>query len=279
MSAERIGRRLRTAGLSILGVGSIAFLFVPVLTVLAYSFNTSNFLVYWRGFGTRWFSAALSNPDILSALRVSIEVAFTATLASLVIGTAAGYAMVRAPRWISVALAAMLLGALTIPEIVLAVGDVLWFAKIGLGSGISAMIVGHSIFGSALVGFVVRARMVNADRSLEEAATDLGATSLVVMRTVLLPYLAPALASGALLAFTLSLDDVIVSEFVSSPLSTPLPVYIFGSTRAGIRGDIAAMAAIMFAVTLVGVGLALLVARRFSGRRSTNLLLVTGQAG
>jgi ABC-type spermidine/putrescine transport system permease subunit II len=268
----------RATVLTVIGTLTLLFLFLPVLTILVYAFNSGNFLVNWEGLGTRWFSIALATPAITSALGVSVKVALMAVVLGAIIGTSAGYAMARAKPWVSVVILVMLLGALAIPEIVLGLGDVLWFQQLRVPNGILAMVLGHALAGSALFGFVVRARLANADPKLEEAAADLGASPFVALRTVILPYLRPALISGALLAFAFSLDDVIISQFVSSPRTTTLPVYIFGSAKAGVRGDVVAMAAMMFLVTLVLLSAVGLLLRRFGGSRKSRVLMMAGQS-
>lgn len=227
------------------------FLFAPIVTVFVYSFNAGQFLTNWTGFGTKWFGVALSNANLISALKVSVVVAVGAACCGVVIGGLGGIALARLPKGARGPLQFLLFVILAVPEIVAAVGYLLWFVRLRFASGVGRMILGQSVFGSALVAFIVYARLRSMDDALEEAAADLGAKRIEVFRTVTLPWMGPALTLGGILAFTFSLDDVIISEFVSTAGSTPLPVFIFASLKTGLQGDIAAIAVIMFGVTVL----------------------------
>ena len=259
----------------LLGAWSLAvifFLLLPIVTVLVYSFNTGNYLIAWKATGWRWYWRILEDGNILATLRTSLIVAVFSTLLSLVIGGMSGMILGRWPAAIAHSLGLLLLTIISFPEIVKAVAYLIWFVKIDLQTGILRIAISHALFGSAIVAFIVRARLAGMDGKIEEAAADLGATPMVTF-----PLLMPAFLVGGLLSFTLSFDDVIVSLFVGTANSTTLPVYILASVRQGLKGDIAAISAVMFCLTILAFTSAGIYLARTGASRRDTVLMLAGQ--
>lgn len=257
------------AALAIWGVAGLLFLFFPVLVIVAYSFNTGRQLQTWKGFGLDSYVNALDNPTIVATIQVSLLAAAGSALVSTALGALAGVALARhGGRWTAWML--LLLGlVLVTPEIVNAVSLLPWFVSLGTEWGLPffnigqvRLVVAHSLFSTAVVTFIVRARMAGLSASLEEAAADLGATPLQRFWTVTFPLMRPAVISGALLSFTLSLDNTVLSSFVSVAGSTPWPVYVFASLRSTLRPEVAAVSTLMLLLTLVALAAIALVLRR-----------------
>lgn len=262
---RRRRRRQRDLPGLLLGTWTVAvlvFLFLPILFVLIYSFNSGRRLVIWDGFGTNWYGTALDNDVVTGSVTTSLIVAALTALLSVVLGALAGIALARRGGGWSGPFLAVLALVLVTPEIVDAIAYLVWFVRLGISEPYVRLVVGHSVYASAVVTLLVRARLQGLDESLEEAAADLGATPLQAFRLVTLPLLAPALVAGGLLAFTTSLDDVVISAFVSTAGTTTLPVYVLSSLRTGLKGDLAAISVIMLAVTLLALVVAALVLRR-----------------
>ncbi|MGH9019798.1 MAG: ABC transporter permease [Acidimicrobiales bacterium] len=232
----------------------IAFLFLPLVVVIAFSFNAGSDAFLWGGFGSAAYSQAPHDTTLIAALKVSLEVAATTGVLSVVVGLAGGMATVRR-GWAPRILLIIFVVILATPEIVGASGDLLWFVTLGVSNGYLRLVLAHSVFGSALTALIVRGRALGLDPAVFEAANDLGATAPTMLRTVAVPLLAPALIAGGLLAFTFSLEDLVTSVFVSTAQTTPLPVYILGSFHSQFHTDIFAIAVFMFvATTLLFVG-------------------------
>lgn len=270
---EVIARRPRVAvgdaALGIWGVAGLLFLFFPVLVIVAYSFNTGRQLQTWQGFGLDSYVNALDNPTIVATIQVSLLAAAGSAIVSTILGALAGVALARhGGRWTAWML--LLLGlVLVTPEIVNAVSLLPWFVSLGTEWGLPffnvgqvRLVVAHSLFSTAVVTFIVRARMAGLSASLEEAAADLGATPVQRFWTVTFPLMRPAVISGALLSFTLSLDNTVLSSFVSVAGSTPWPVYVFASLRSTLRPEVAAVSTLMLLLTLVALAAIALVLRR-----------------
>ncbi|WP_067177998.1 ABC transporter permease [Microtetraspora niveoalba] len=263
--------------LGVWGLLVIAFLFTPIAVIVVYSFNSGRLLASWEGFGLDAYSAALSNDDILSAVSVSVRAAAGAAVIAVVLGTLCGYALARHPGGRIGRLVTTLLAlVLVTPEIVSGVALLPWFVSLGVdqnltlfNSGWVRLVVAHSLFATAVVTFLVRARMQGMDSSLEEAAADLYTPPLRRFRSVTLPLLLPSVLAGALMAFTLSLDNTIISAFVQVSGSTSWPVYVFSAVRAGLRPELAAMSAVMLLLTLAALAAVALVLRRAGGSKET----------
>jgi len=240
----------------------IFFLFVPIFVVIVYSFNDGRILFIWEGFSTFWYGAVFDNHRILSTLDTSVRAALLNVAISVVLGTLAGVAMARHQGVWDKPFTLLLGLVLVTPELVSAIGQVIWFNKIGLDNGLVRLAIGHSLFNTALVAIIVKARAEGISDTLEEAAGDLGAPPWRAYVQITLPLMMPAIIAGALLAFTYSFDNVIVSLFVQRPGSSSLPVYILSSFKAGLRGDVAAVVVMALALTLVMAVIAAILLRK-----------------
>jgi putrescine transport system permease protein len=232
------------------------FLFLPIAVIVVYSFNGGRNLYIWTEWSTRWYGAVMDNPRVLSALRVSVQTALLNAVIAVSLGVLAGIALARRKgRW-TLPYLALIFVILGIPELVSAIGQMIWLDRIGIFNGIARLSIGHSLFNIAVVALIVRARAEGIGESLEQAAADLGARPWRGFIDITLPVMFPAVLAGLLLAFTLSLDDVIISLFVQRPGSSTLPIYILSSLKAGLKGDVAALAVIMLIVSILGIALA-----------------------
>ncbi len=245
-----------------LGLG-LLFLYGPIASVVVYSFNASRLVTVWAGFSAHWYGELLRNEAIRAAARVSLEVAVASATGALVLGTLAGYALARHRRFRGRAVFGMLVTApLVMPEVITGLSLLLLFVALQqatgwpAGRGILTIVIAHVTLGLAYVAIVVEARLAAFDRSIEEAALDLGARPWKVFAVVTLPLIAPALVAGWLLAFTLSLDDLVLASFTSGPASTTLPMVIFSSVRLGVSPQINALATIVLVLVAVVVTVA-----------------------
>jgi len=237
---------------TVLGFG-YAFLYLPLALVMIYSFNESRLVTVWGGFSTKWWSALAANEAMLQAAWLSIRVAFVSATVAAVIGLAAGYALARVPRFPGRSLfGGLVIAPMVMPEVVMGISMLLLFVGAerlfgGPERGFLTIAIAHATFSIAFVAIVVQARLADFDRSLEEAAMDLGATPWVTFVTVTLPLIAPAVASGWLLAFTLSLDDLIMTQFVAGAQSQTLPMRVYSSVRLGVDPQINVLATVIVA--------------------------------
>ena len=251
-----------------LGFG-FAFLYLPIALVILYSFNASRLVTVWGGFSLRWYAELFRSREVLEAALLSLRIAALSATGATVLGTLAGYALARMGRFRGRLLfTAMLSAPLVVPEVITGLSLLLLFvsldAAIGWPAtrGATTIAIGHVTFATAYVAVIVRSRLVNMDASLEEAAMDLGGRPLRVLFDVTLPVISPAIVSAWLLAFTLSLDDLVISSFVSGPGATTLPMLIFSKVRLGVTPDVNALATLVIALVAVGVVVAGLVLRR-----------------
>jgi putrescine transport system permease protein len=237
-----------------------AFLYIPLVSVIVYSFNDSRLATVWGGFSTRWYGELLRNEQVLQAAFLSLRIAVvTATLAT-VFGTMAGMAMARFGRFRGRTLmSGMITSPLVMPEVITGLSLLLLFVSlqqlIGWPAqrGFSTITIAHTTFAMAYVTVIVQSRLSAMDESLEEAAMDLGGRPLRVVFDITLPLIAPAMVAGWLLAFTLSLDDLVIASFVSGPGGSTLPMVIFSKVKLGVTPDINALATLIIAVVTVGV--------------------------
>jgi putrescine transport system permease protein len=246
-----------------------AFLYVPVLLLIIYSFNESRLVTVWSGFSTKWYGELIHNRQLLDAAWLSIRIATVNATFAVVLGTLAANALVRHGRFRGRTGFELLLTApLVMPDVIIGLSLLLLFVAmeqvIGWppGRGFTTIAIAHITFSMAYVAVVVRSRLGQMDRSLEEAAMDLGARPLGVYLRITLPLIAPALISGWLLAFTLSLDDLVIASFVAGPGSTTLPMVIYSSVRMGVSPQINALATIIVAVVSLAVIIAGISLRR-----------------
>jgi len=256
-------------GLAIWGVLVFIFLFIPIVWILIFSFNTGRLLTTWQGFGFEGYQAFWENPVPRDAIQVSVIVAlFTAVLATA-LGSAAGVALARRHgKWVPFFLFFVALVLVT-PEIIDAIALLPWYVSLSKDMGLTffdngyvRLVASHTVFSAAVVALIVRARLSGIDESLEEAAADLYASPWHRFSQITLPLMLPAVLAGALLAFTLSLDNTVISSFVAPQGVTPWPVYVLSAVRAELRPEIAALSTVMFLLTLVAIGLVAVVLRR-----------------
>jgi putrescine transport system permease protein len=240
-----------------------AFLYIPVASLIFYSFNASKLVTVWGGFSTKWYGELLQNQQILSAAWLSLKVAtLTATLA-VALGTIAGLVLARfGPFKGRTLLSGLTTAPLVMPEVITGLSMLLLFVTmeqlIGwpAGRGMTTIVIAHITFTMAYVTVIIQSRLSELDDSLEEAAMDLGARPFKVFFLITLPIIAPALMSGWLLAFTLSLDDLVITSFVAGPGSSTLPMVIFSKVRLGVSPDINALATILVSIVSIGVVIA-----------------------
>ncbi|MCY6379825.1 ABC transporter permease [Hoeflea prorocentri] len=255
-------RRLSWFNVTALTLG-FAFLYIPMIILIVYSFNASRLVTVWAGFSTKWYFELLQNQSFLDAAWVTLKVALFSSTAATVLGTMAAYVMVRGGRFFGRTLfSGMTYAPLVMPEVITGLSLLLLFIAIGLDRGVFTIVLAHTTFAMCYVSVVVSSRLVSFDRSIEEAALDLGCTPFDAFRSVTLPIIAPAVISGWLLAFTLSLDDLVIASFTSGPASTTLPIRIFSAVRLGVSPEINALSTILIALVTIGVITASLVSKR-----------------
>lgn len=237
-----------------------AFLYAPIAFLVAFSFNDSRLVTVWAGFSTRWYAALWHDPALIEAALLSLRIAAMSATLAVLVGTTGGYALARFGRFRGRGVfEAMLAAPLVLPEAIAGLSLLLLFVALEqtfgwpAGRGAGTVTIAHASVSVAYVTVVVRARLAEAGTALEEAAADLYAPPWMAFRLVTLPLMAPALVSGWLLAFTLSMDDVVVASFTSGPGASTLPMVVFSATRLGVTPEIYALATVI--VGLVGVGL------------------------
>ena len=260
-------RKLSWFNLTSLTFG-FAFLYLPMVVLVVYSFNSNKLVTVWAGFSTKWYGELFRNEAMMDAAWVTIRVAVASSTLATVLGTVAAYVLVRGGQFFGRTLfSGMLYAPLVMPDVILGLSLLLLFIAIGLDRGLVTIILAHTTFSMAYVAVVVTSRLVAFDRSLEEAALDLGCTRFEAFRLVTLPIIAPAVISGWLLGFTLSLDDLVIASFTSGPSSTTLPIKIFSAVRLGVSPEINALSAILIGIVTVGVITASLLSKRAISRR------------
>jgi ABC-type spermidine/putrescine transport system permease subunit II len=250
----------------------IVFLFTPIVFLVVSSFNDFTSIFRFTSFSTKWWGKMLDNEPMKDAVVTSLEVAVISTAISLVLGTLAGVALARRPgRW-TVAFVGLLLLILVTPEIVDGAGQLSWFVRLGgpFREGILPIVLVHTVFSSAVVTLIVRARVAGLDDQLEEAASDLFATPRRAFFQITLPLVMPAILAGGLLSFTLSLDNVVATSFVSPAGHTTFPNYVFGLQGGVIRPEVAAMATVVIGMTLLAV-VGVVVALRRGGQTGSEI--------
>jgi putrescine transport system permease protein len=245
-----------------------AFLYIPLVLVIIYSFNDSRIATIWGGFSTRWYGELLRNDQVLDATFLSLRIAFTSATAATIMGTMAGLVLARFGRFKGRTLfSGMITSPMVMPEVITGLSLLLLFVTLQQLTGwpgqrgFSTITIAHTTFSMAYVAIIVQSRLTSMDESLEEAAMDLGGHPLRVVFDITLPLIAPAMMAGWLLAFTLSLDDLVIASFVSGPGSSTLPMYIFSKVKLGVSPDINALATLIIAVISLGVLVAWLVTR------------------
>ncbi len=252
-----------------------AFLYLPMVILVIYSFNESKLVTVWAGFSTKWYGELLKNEEFLDAAWVTIRVAAMSSTLATVLGTLAAYVLVRAGRFAGRTLfSGMIYAPLVMPEVITGLSLLLLFIGLDIDRGVMTIVLAHTTFSMCYVSVVVSSRLASFDTSLEEAALDLGASPLTAFFLVTLPIIAPAVIAGWLLAFTLSLDDLVIASFTTGPSATTLPIKIFSAVRLGVSPEINALSTLMIVVVTVGVIVASLATKRAAVARAREELAV-----
>jgi putrescine transport system permease protein len=244
------------------------FLYLPILLLIIYSFNESRLVTVWSGWSTKWYAEVLRDEAFLGAAWVTLKVGAISSTLATVLGTMAAYALVRAGRFRGRTLfSGMIYAPLVMPEVITGLSLLLLFIALNVDRGVMTIVLAHTTFSMCYVSVVVSSRLVSFDMSLEEAALDLGCSPFEAFRLVTLPIIAPAVISGWLLAFTLSLDDLVIASFTAGPAATTLPMKIFSAVRLGVSPEINALSTIMIAIVTIGVLAASITTKRAVVRR------------
>ena len=271
---------------ALLGMG-FAFLYIPILSVIVYSFNNSRLVTVWGGFSTRWYGVLLADDRMLEAAWLSLRIAAVSATLAAVLGTLAGLVLARfGPFRARTILSGMVSAPLVMPEVITGLSLLLLFVAFAPlpfvpdERGFSTIVIAHVTLTMAYVAVIVQSRLSSLDESLEEAAMDLGARPARVFILITLPIIAPAIASGWLLAFTLSLDDLVITTFTAGPSTSTLPMMIFSKVRLGVTPEINALATLMITlVAIVVVAAGVLMARNEKTRqRDVQLAQSAGSA-
>ncbi len=269
-------------GRTVLALG-YAFLYLPIVILIIFSFNESRLATTWSGFTFKWYVELFKDDSMLRAAWISLKIAFFSATAAVVLGTLAAMVMTRFKPFRGKTLfGALITAPLVMPEVVTGLSLLLMFvtlfSPLGLSpKGMTSIWIAHVTFTMAFVTVVVSSRLADLDKSLEEAAMDLGANRLKVFFVITLPIIMPALMSGWLLAFTLSLDDVVISSFVAGPDSTTLPMKIFSSVRLGLNPKINALATLLVAVVSTAALLGWWIGYREEKRRIRDMQMALQQ--
>jgi len=245
-----------------------AFLYLPILILIVYSFNESKLVTVWAGFSTKWYGELFRDKAFMDAAIVTLKVGVFSSTIATVLGTMAAYVLVRAGRFYGRTLfSGMIYAPLVVPDVITGLSLLLLFIALGVSRGVTTIVLAHATFSMCYVSVVVSSRLVTFDRSLEEAALDLGCSAWDAFRSVTLPIIMPAVVSGWLLAFTLSLDDLVIASFASGPSATTLPMKIFSQVRLGVSPEINALSSIMIAIVTVAVIATSLISKNATLRR------------
>ncbi len=245
-----------------LAIGIFLFLYLPIIVLMVYSFNENRVVGVWSGFSTRWYAELWQDRAMGSALRVSLWVAVWSTVISTILGTLAALALERYRFFGKLTYDAVLYLPVIIPDIVMALSTLLFFVIAAVPLSRTTILIAHVAFNISFVAIVVRARLADMDKTLEEAAADLGANEWTTFRRVTLPLLMPGIVAGALLAFTLSLDDFVITFFVAGPGSTTLPVRVYSMIKFGVTPEVNAISTLMFIGSTLLVVLSLVLQRK-----------------
>ncbi len=265
-------RRLSIFNITALTLG-LAFLYLPIVVLVIYSFNESRLVSVWGGWSVRWYKVLLEDHAIMEAARISVAIALTSATFATVLGTFAAYALSRARRFRGrTVFSALVYAPLVMPEVITGLSLLLLFVAMDLNRGFWTVTIAHTTLTMCFVTVIVQARLSGIDRSIEEAAMDLGCPPLRTFLTVTLPMALPAVVAGFLLAFSLSLDDLVIATFTTGPGATTLPIRIYSDVRLGVKPEINAICTLMIATVAVAVILAALVARFADAGRAKPLV-------
>ncbi|NEI34019.1 ABC transporter permease subunit [Rhizobium leguminosarum] len=245
-----------------------AFLYLPIVLLVIFSFNESKLVTVWGGFSTKWYVSLMSNQALLDAAWVTLRVGLLSATLATILGTMAALTLVRYTRFRGRMLfSGMVYAPLVMPEVITGLSLLLLFVAIGLDRGFWTITLAHTTLTMCFVAVVVQSRLLSFDHSIEEAAQDLGAPPVRTFFEITLPIIAPAVASGWILAFTLSLDDLVIASFTSGPGATTLPMRIYSQVRLGVTPEINAVCTILIGIVAVGVICASIITKRRETQR------------
>ena len=246
-------RKLSTFNLFAILLG-MAFLYVPIAILVIYSFNASRLVAVWGGWSTQWYAQLLNDAPLLRSAFTSIRVALVSASAATLLGTLAALALVRIGRFRGrLVFAAMIYAPLVMPEVITGLSMLLLFVAIAINRGFWTVVIAHTTMAMCFVTVIVQSRLIDFDISLEEAAMDLGASPLQTFMSVTLPLIMPAVAAAWMLAFALSLDDLVIASFATGPGATTLPIRIYSQVRLGVTPEMNAVCSIMIGVVGIAV--------------------------
>ncbi len=247
----------------------LALLYLPIVILVIYSFNASRLVTVWGGWSVRWYAELLNDAAMLDAARTTLCIGLVSATAATVLGTLAAVALVRLGSFRGRTLfSAMVYAPLVMPEVITGLSLLVLFVAVGIDRGFWTIAIAHTTVTMCFVTVVVQSRLLNFDISLEEAAMDLGCPPLKAFLTVTLPLIFPAIAAGWMLAFTLSLDDLVIASFTTGPGATTLPLRIYSEVRLGVKPEINAICTIMIAVVAIGVITVALISKRSETMRA-----------
>ncbi|MDO1581078.1 ABC transporter permease [Rhizobium oryzicola] len=245
-----------------------AFLYLPIIILVVYSFNASKLVTVWGGFSLQWYRSLWSNESLMDAAWVTARVGVLSATIGTVLGTLAALTLVRFPRFPGrIPFTGMIYAPLVMPEVITGLSMLLLFVALDIDRGFWTVVIAHTTFTMCYVAIIVQSRLLTFDRSLEEAALDLGCPPVKTFFKITLPLILPAIVSGWMLAFTLSLDDLVIASFTTGPGATTLPIKIYSQVRLGVTPEINAVCTILIALVTTGVIIASISAKRAELRR------------
>ena len=248
----------------------VAFLYLPIVVLVIYSFNASRLVTVWGGWSTHWYAALIDDAPLVESAFISLRLALVSATVATLLGTLAALALVRFGRFRGrLPFAAMVYAPLVMPEVITGLSLLLLFVAVAVDRGFWTVAIAHTTLAMCFVTVIVQARLIDFDTSLEEAAMDLGASPLRTFLAVTLPLILPAIAAGWMLAFALSLDDLVIASFTTGPGATTLPIRIYSEVRLGVKPEINAVCSIMVGVVGIAVIAASLLAK-LSGARGAS---------
>ena len=270
MNVLRSAKRIRPTRLALVvwTILVLVFLYLPIALIVVFSFNESALNIFWQGFTTKWYGAVFQDEQLMLALRNSLIIAGITTCGATLLGTSGGWLLYRYRFPARRALLALIFFPMIVPEIIMGVSLLLLFSAAGFGLGFGTVICAHITFCFPFVMVAVAARLEGLDPSLEEAAIDLGATPTGAFFRVILPYLMPSIIAGALMAFTLSIDEFVVTYFTANAASATLPLKIYGLIKPGLTPAINALSTMLIGATVLLVAASGFARRLSSGPTS-----------
>jgi putrescine transport system permease protein len=261
-------RRMSAFNLASIALG-IIFLYAPIVILVIYSFNASRLVVVWGGWSTQWYAALLEDAALLESAFISVRVAIVSATAATLLGTLAAISLVRFGRFRGRLLfSSMIYAPLVMPEVIMGLSLLLLFVAVSIDRGFWTIVIAHTTMATCFVTVIVQSRLIDFDMSLEEAAMDLGASPFHTFIAITLPLILPAIVAAWMLAFALSLDDLVIASFTTGPGATTLPIRIYSAVRLGVKPEMNAICSIMVGVVSVAVIAASLLAKLHAAKGS-----------